>query len=68
MFFNVPPPVTPGGSVTTTPIFKRYDVSKPLSNVAHPPLGGTGTVYFTPIPVVPPSRSATVPVEFVGQP
>lgn len=68
VFFNAPPPVTPGGSVTTTPIFKRYDVSKPLSTSLTLPCGGTGTVYFTPIPVVSPSRSATVPVEFVGQP
>jgi hypothetical protein len=32
------------------------------------PCSGTGTVWFSPIPVVPPSRSASVPVDFVGQP
>ena len=50
VFFNVPPPVTPGGSVTTTPIFKRYDVSKPLPTSLTLPCGGPGTVYFTPDP------------------
>ncbi len=68
VFFDVLPPVTPGGSVTTTPIFKRYDVSKPLPTSLTLPCGGAGTVYFTPIPVIPPSRTASVPVEFVGQP
>ncbi len=68
VFFNVPPPVTPGGAATTAVIFKRYDVSKRLPTALTLPCGGTGTVYFTPIPVIPPSRTATVPVEFVGQP
>jgi hypothetical protein len=68
VFFNVLPPVTSSGSVTTTPVFKRYDVSEPLPTSVTLPCGGTGTVYFTPIPVVPPSRAASVPVAFVGQP
>jgi hypothetical protein len=68
VFFNVLPPGTPRGSFTTTPIFKHYDVSKPLPTSLTLPCGGTGTVYFTPIPVVPPSRTANVPVVFVGQP
>ncbi len=68
VFFNVVPPVTPGDSVTTTPVFRRYDVSKPLPTSVTLPCGGTGTVYFTPIPVIPPSRTAGVPVAFVGQP
>jgi len=65
VFFNVLPPGTP---VTTTPIFRQYDVPKPLPTSLTLPCGGPGTVYFTPIPVVPPSRTASVPVEFVGQP
>jgi hypothetical protein len=68
VFFNAPPPVASGGSVATTPIFRRYDVSKPLSTSLTLPCAGTGTVYFVPIPVIPPSRAATVPVSFVGQP
>lgn len=69
VFFNALPPVTPSSAATgTTPIFHRYDVSKPLPTSLTLPCGGSGSVYFTPIPVVPPSRSATVPVEFVGQP
>ncbi len=68
VFFNVLPPVTPSASVTTTPVFKRYDVVKALPTSLTLPCGGTGTVYFTPIPVVPPSRTASVPVAFVGQP
>jgi hypothetical protein len=66
VFFNAPPPVTPGG-VRTTPIFTRYDVSKRLSTSLTLPCSGTGTVFFTPIPVLPPSRTASVPVAFVGQ-
>jgi hypothetical protein len=31
------------------------------------PCAGTGIVWFTPIPVVPPSRTATVPVRYVSQ-
>ena len=68
VFFNVVPPVTARRSVTETPIFKRYDVSKPLPTSLTLPCGGSGTAYFTPIPVIPPSRTASVPVEFVGQP
>jgi hypothetical protein len=66
-FFNAPPPVTPGGA-TGTPIFTRYDVSQRLPTSLTLPCGGTGTAFFTPIPVVPPSRTAGVPVRFVGQP
>lgn len=68
VFFNGPPPITRNGAATATPIFKRYDLSKPLPTELTLPCEGTGTVYFTPIPVVPPSRTATVPVAFVGQP
>ena len=68
VFFNVVPPVAPRGSATRATIFKRYDVSRPLPTSLTLPCGGPGTVYFTPIPVIPPSRTASVPVEFVGQP
>lgn len=68
VFFNAPPPGTSSGSVITTPVFKRYDASKSLPTSLTLPSAGTGTVYFTPIPVIPPSRTASVPVAFVGQP
>ena len=68
VFFNVVPPVRPGASVSTTPIFKRYNAPKRLPISLTLPCGGTGTAYFTPIAVVPPSRTASVPVEFLGQP
>jgi len=66
-FFNAPPP-TGARTGTGTPVFTRYDKAQPLPTSLTLPCGGTGTVWFTPIPVVPPSRSATVPVRFVGQP
>ena len=67
VFFTVPPPAAarPGAS---TPVFTRYDRPQPLPTSLTLPCAGTGTVYFTPIPVIPPSRSATVPVRYVGQP
>lgn len=67
VFFTAPPPAAaqPGA---TTPVFTRYDRPKPLPTSLTLPCAGTGTVYFAPIPVVPPSRSATVPVRYVGQP
>jgi hypothetical protein len=68
VFFNAPPPAAQSGAVTTTPIFRRYDVSKRLPTSLTLPCAGSGTVYFVPIPVIPPSRAATVPVTFVGQP
>jgi hypothetical protein len=67
VFFNTVPPVARSSSAST-PNFRRYDVTKPLSTSLTLPCGGSGTVYFVPIPVIPPSRAATVPVEFVGQP
>src|SRR5580704_13437969 len=67
-FFDVVPPAATSGSVTSTPIFKRYDVAKPLPTSLTIPCSGTGTAYFVPIPVVPPSRPASVPISFVGQP
>lgn len=69
VFFGAPPPGAPGARAAAgTPVFTRYGVTKPLPTSVTLPCSGTGTVYFTPIPVVPPSQSATVPVRYVGQP
>jgi hypothetical protein len=68
-FFNAPPPASAGARIaTSTPIFTKYDRPQPLPTSITLPCGGTGTAYFVPIPVVPPSRAATVPVRYVGQP
>jgi hypothetical protein len=64
VFFNAPPPT----AAPTAPVFTRYDKTKHLSTKLTLPCSGTGTVWFTPIPVVPPSESAAVPVEYVSQP
>ncbi|HEY5357563.1 MAG TPA: hypothetical protein VIJ82_07710 [Streptosporangiaceae bacterium] len=53
---------------TTIPVFTRYDQPQPLPTSLTLPCAGTGTVWFTPIPVVPPSQSATAPVRYVGRP
>lgn len=69
VFFIAPPPVAvPGPQPIGTPIFTHYDAPQPLQTSLTLPCAGTGNVWFTPIPVIPPSRSATVPVRFVGQP
>jgi hypothetical protein len=67
VFFNAPPPSVASASAGT-PIFHRYDQPRPLPTSLTLPCAGTGMVWFTPIPVVPPSQSASVPVRFVGQP
>jgi hypothetical protein len=63
VFFNAPPPAG-ARLAASTPVFTRYDKPQPLPTSLTLPCSGTGTVYFAPLPVVPPSRSATVPVEF----
>ena len=69
VFFNAPPPAAPRvRAAATTPIFHRYNRPQPLSTALTLPCGGTGTVWFTPIPVIPPSRSQSVSVQYVGQP
>jgi len=68
VFFNAPPPAGRIRPATGTPVFTRYDTPRPLPTSLTLPCQGTGTVWFTPIPVVPPSQSATVPVRYVGQP
>jgi hypothetical protein len=67
VFFNAVPPARPkaragAGSV----VFTRYDKPQALPTSVTLPCSGTGTVWFTPIAVVPPSRSESVPVEFVS--
>lgn len=61
VFFSAPPPAGPPAA---PPAFTRYDRPKPLPTSLTLPCSGTGTVYFTPIPVIPPSTSATVPVTY----
>jgi hypothetical protein len=67
VFFNAPPPGAGARPAAQTPVFTRYDKPRPLSTSLTLPCQGTATVWFTPIPVVPPSRSATVPVRYVGE-
>lgn len=62
-FFAAPPGAARAGA--TSRIFTRYDSPKSLPTSLTLPCSGTGKVWFTPIPVVPPSRSAVVPVRFV---
>ena len=69
VFFAAPASaVSIGPAAGGTLVFTRYDKPKPLPTSLTLPCSGTGTVWFSPIPVVPPSRSASVPVDFVGQP
>jgi hypothetical protein len=69
VFFNAPPPAgARARGQVKTPVFIRYDKPKPLSTKLILPCTGTGTIYFSPIPATPPSRTATVPVQFDSQP
>ena len=63
VFFNAPPPAGVR-LAASAPVFTRYDRPQPLPTSVTLPCSGTGTVYFAPIPVIPPSRAATVPVKF----
>jgi hypothetical protein len=67
VFFNAPPPATAAARAAKSVVFVRYDKTQRLSTALTLPCSGTGTVYFSPIPVVPPSESASVPVEFENQ-
>jgi len=67
VFFSAPPGAA-ARLAASTPVFTRYDRPKPLSTLLTLPCSGTGTVWFTPIAVVPPSRSATVPVRYMAKP
>ena len=69
-FFGPPPPTpapaTPGASTVT---FYRYGVVKAIPTSVVLPCAGTGTVFFVPLPMSPPtSRAATVRVAYIGQP
>lgn len=67
VFFIAPPPAG-ARPAASTPVFTRYDRTRPLPTSLTLPCSGTGTVWFTPIAVVPPSRSATAPVRYVAKP
>jgi hypothetical protein len=69
VFFGAPPPgAAAARPATATPVFTSYDKTKPLPTSLTLPCSGTGTVWFTPVPVVPPSQSASVPVRYTVQP
>lgn len=72
VFFGAPPPAASGGSsgpaASTTVSFTHYDKTKKLPKSLTLPCSGTGTVWFVPVPVVPPSQAQAVPVQFDSQP
>ncbi len=72
VFFGALPPAGATASTSKTaskPVsFTHYDKTKALPTKLTHPRSGTGTVYFVPIPVVPPSESQGVPVQFEPQP
>jgi hypothetical protein len=69
VFFGAPPPAAAAAaSKSSTVTFTHYDKSKGLPTSVTLPCGGTGTVWFVPIPVVPPSEAQAVPVVFESQP
>ena len=72
VFFGAPPPAAmhalTSRPATTTVSFRRYDKKKALPTSLTLPCGGRGTVWFVPIPVVPPSQAEAVPVQFEPQP
>jgi len=65
--FFAAPPLAGARATASTPVFTRYDRTRPLPTSLTLPCSGTGTVWFSPIPVIPPSRSATAPVRFVAK-
>jgi hypothetical protein len=70
-FFGVLPPSPAGpGAGSGADVFTRYGVPEPIPTSLLLPCGGTGNVYFVPLPMVllGPGRIATVHVAFVGQP
>jgi hypothetical protein len=72
VFFGAPPPAAihalTSRSAATTVSFSRYDKTKALPTSLTLPCGGAGTVWFVPIPVVPPSQAEAVQVQFEPQP
>ena len=67
VFFHSPPPARSNARAPKPPTFVRYDRQRRLSTSLTLPCAGTGTVWFSPFPAVPPSISASVPVQFVSQ-
>ena len=65
-FFAAPPGAAQARA--TSRIFTRYDSPRSLPTSLTLPCAGMGKVWFSPVPVVPPSRSAVVPVRFVSRP
>jgi hypothetical protein len=72
VFFGALPPATLQAASARTAVktirFAHYDKSKSLPTSLTLPCSGTSTVWFVPLPVVPPSQAAAVPVEFESQP
>ena len=70
VFFGAPPPVSAGAKATKSKAvsFKRYDKVRDIPTSLMLPCSGTGTVWFVPVPVVPPSQAQAVPVQFEPQP
>ena len=64
-FGPLPPTPSQGGSPV---IFQYYGVPEPIPTSELLPCGGSGTVAFVPLPLLPGGRVADVRVEFVGQP
>ena len=57
------------GSTTGTAqtlVFKEYGVPQDIPTTFRLPCGGTGTVFFTPLPTSSTARSATVEVTFIN--
>jgi len=66
-FFGALPP-SPSSSSGGAVIFGHYGVIKAIPTAELLPCAGSGTISFVPLPVLPPSSIADVPVVFVGQP
>jgi hypothetical protein len=65
VFFTTPPPAAAARKAKSAAVvFTRYDKPQSLPASLNLPCSGTGNVWFSPIPVVPPSQSATVPVQY----
>lgn len=60
----------PSAATSSTVTFKHYGVAKTIPTSLVLPCAGSGTVSFVPMPrtAASPSRAATVPVNYEGQP
>jgi len=65
VFFAAPPGTAQANA--TSRMFTRYDSPQSLPTSLTLPCAGTGKVWFSPVPVVPPSRAAVVPVRYVSK-